>query len=99
MLQQAGNFNGRILAVQKEISAIKSGLLNAHKTAMVRSGKAVTSAASSHGPSDFNPSLTSRDSDQHRPIVLGMPAEPHNQHQVEDILCLEAADQVDSSGE
>jgi hypothetical protein len=94
----AGNFDGRILAVQKEISAIKSGLLHAHKTAMVRSGKVVIGAASAHGPSESNPSLAN-DDDQYRPVVLGLLAEPHNQHQGEGLLCIEAADQDIPSGD
>jgi hypothetical protein len=66
---------------------------------MVRPGKVVIGAASSHGPSESNPSLTSCESDQHRPVVLGLLAEPHNEHQGMVLMCLQAPDQVDSSGE
>jgi hypothetical protein len=95
----AGNFDGRIIAVQKEISAIKSGLLNAQKHALSKSGKSQIGAASSHIPlmiSDSPPLLESNRT-QHRPVVLGLLAEGHNQVQGDDLLCLESAE-VDDTG-
>jgi hypothetical protein len=95
----AGNFDGRIIAVQKEISAIKSGLLNAQKHALSKSDKSQIGAASSHIPlmiSDSPPLLESNCT-QHRPVVLGLLAEGHNQVQGDDLLCLESAE-VDDTG-
>jgi 14-3-3 protein epsilon len=94
-----GNFDGRIIAVQKEISAIKSGLLNAQKSTMARSGKGMLGASTSHGSSESTPSLLGYVSDPHRPVVLGLLAESHNQPHGEAPLCIEAAEQVDSSGD
>jgi hypothetical protein len=45
-----GNFDGRIIAVQKEIFAIKNGLMNAQKQALSKSGKSQFGAASSNIP-------------------------------------------------
>jgi hypothetical protein len=79
----ASNFDGRIVAVQKEISAIKSGILIAHKQALVKSGRNFNDA----GPS------------QSRPVVLGLLATPHNQLQGENSLGLEGVEIEDSGAD
>jgi 14-3-3 protein epsilon len=95
----AVNFDGRILAVQKEISAIKSGLPIAQKSAMVRSGKSMLGASTSNGSIESTPPLIGCVSAPHCSVVLGLLAESHNQPHGDDPLCIEAAEQVDSSGE
>jgi hypothetical protein len=79
----ASNFDGRIVAVQKEISAIKSGILIAHKQALVKSGRNFNDA----GPS------------QARTVVLGLPATPHYQPQGENSLGLEGDETEDSGAD
>jgi hypothetical protein len=46
--QAAGNFDRRITAVQKEISAIKSGILSARKHALTKSSRSQNGAGSSN---------------------------------------------------
>jgi hypothetical protein len=93
----AGNLDGRLIAVQKEISAIKSGILSAQKQALVKSGRNINVA----GPS--NTSITASASSpllvgnkvQNRPVVLGLLAETPNQPQCDTPLCQEADDNDD----
>jgi 14-3-3 protein epsilon len=86
--------DGRIVAVQKELSAIKSGILIAQKQALVKAGKLTYEASSSHNvvlPFATPPPAES-DMVRHRSVVLGLLAEPHIQVQDDDSLALEAAD-------
>jgi hypothetical protein len=94
----AGNFHGRIIAVQKEISAIKSGILSAQKHAMSKSGRHQNGAGSSCLPpvaSDSTPSLEGNNS-QTLQVVLDLLAVGHNQPQSEDLTHLEAIDADDA---
>jgi 14-3-3 protein epsilon len=95
----AGNLDGRIIAVQKEISAIKSGILQAQKQAIVKSGKNPNGASSSHNSMALSvtPSPADCTTPHHRPVVLGLLAETHIQSQGEDLLYLQAA-RLDASG-
>jgi hypothetical protein len=97
----AGNLDGRIIAVQKEISAIKSGILSAQKQALTKAGRIQTGAASSHTPSVSSvlPSLLENNTEQPRPVVLGLLAERHNNAQGESLICLEAAEHVDAGAD
>jgi 14-3-3 protein epsilon len=97
----AGNFDGRIIAVQKEISAIKNGLLSAQKHALTKSGRFQTGAASSQVPiaSSTSPSLLENNTAQPRSVVLGLLAEGHIQSQDENFLCLEGADHDETGAE
>jgi hypothetical protein len=95
----AGNFDGRIIAVQREISAIKSGLLSAQKQAMVKSGKNLNGASASHNSvvlSATSSQAVFPKSHQHS-MVQGMMAEPPAITHGEDSLSLEATD-MDESG-
>jgi hypothetical protein len=96
-----GNFDGRIIAVQKEISAIKNGLLTAQKQALAKSGKSLIGAASSHMPPVTPNSLPMIESNnaQHRPVVLGLLAEGHIQARGDGFLCLESAENDDTGAE
>jgi hypothetical protein len=95
------NLDGRIVAVQKEISAIKSGLLIAQKQAMVKAGKLTHEASPSHTAAltfaTSSPAVC--DTARNRPIVLGLLAEPHIQVQDADLLCLEDAETEDNGAE
>jgi hypothetical protein len=94
----AGNLDGRLIAVQKEISAIKSGILSAQKQALVKSGRNINGAGPSNIPiipAASSPLLVGNKI-QPRPVVLGLPAETHSQPQGDTLLCLEAADNDDS---
>jgi hypothetical protein len=96
-----GNFDGRIIAVQKEISAIKSGLMSAQKSALSKSGKSQIGTTSSHTPlmiSD-HPPLPDSNRLQHRPVVLGLLAEGHSQAQGDDLLCLQSAECDDTGAD
>jgi hypothetical protein len=88
------NLDGRIVAVQKEISAIKSGILIAQKQAMVKAGKLTHEASSSHNAvlPFATPPPAECDIVRHRSVVLGLLAEPHIQVQGDDSFVLEAAD-------
>jgi hypothetical protein len=97
----SGNFDGRIVAVQKEISAIKSGILSAQKQALVKAGKNSHEASSSHivvmpsaAPSPVDSTIA-----RHRPIVLGLLAEPQNKVQVADLSYVEAAEYDENGAE
>jgi hypothetical protein len=95
----ASNFDGRISAVQREISAIKSSILSAQKHAIVKSGRSLIGTSSSHISSlpPTAPALLGCSNTQHRPVVLGLMAEAQNQPNGEDILLIETADpNVDS---
>jgi hypothetical protein len=93
----AGNLDGRLIAVQKEISAIKSGILSAQKQALVKSGRNINVA----GPSNTSitptasPPLLVGNKIQTRPVVLGLLAETPSQPQGDTLLCLEADDNDD----
>jgi hypothetical protein len=97
----SGNLDGRIVAVQKEISAIKSGILIAQKQALVKAGKVSHEASSSHVA--MLPAATSTPlaytSDQQRPVVLGLLAEAPNKGQGADLLCSEDAETEDNGAE
>jgi hypothetical protein len=97
----SGTLDGRLVAVQKEISAIKSGILNAQKHAMVKAGKFSHVASSSQGV--VLPSITSSQAvcknDNHRPAVLGLLAEAHNKENSTDMACVEAAEFEDNGAE
>jgi hypothetical protein len=97
----ASNFDGRIIAVQKEISAIKSGILIAQKQAIVKSGKQPIGASSAHNSMVLSatPSPADCTNPQHRPVVLGLLAETHAQSQGEDLPSIQAAEMVDSGVE
>jgi 14-3-3 protein epsilon len=100
-IPNSGNFDGRIVAVQKEISAIKSGILSAQKQALVKAGKISHEASSSHivvMPS-ATPPLVDNTTVRHRPIVLGLLAEPQNMTQGADFSYVEAAENDDSGAE
>jgi 14-3-3 protein epsilon len=88
------NLDGRIVAVQREISAIKSGILDAQKQAMVKAGKSTYAASSSQNlmlPT-ATPLLTVGDVPRHRPIVLGLLAEPNTHVHGADTFDSEAAE-------
>jgi 14-3-3 protein epsilon len=93
------NLDGRIVAVQREISAIKSGILNAQKQAMVKAGKLTHAASSSHNSvlPFATPLSTDCDIVRHRPIVLVLLAEPHIQVQGDDTFVSDAAE-TDENG-
>jgi hypothetical protein len=88
------NFDGRITAVQREISAIKSGILCAQKQATAKTGKNLIGASSSQAARELpvTPSLIGCTNSQHRPVVLGLLAEPQLQTQGETLLCLQDAE-------
>jgi hypothetical protein len=90
----AGNFDGRIIAVQKEISAIKSGILSAQKHALTKSDRSQNGAGSSYlSLVASDPSLLLESNNSHtRQVVLGLLAVGHNQPQGEDLTHLEAID-------
>jgi hypothetical protein len=97
----SGNLDGRIVAVQREISAIKSGILSAQKQALVKAGKISHEASSSHivvMPSATPPPADSTIT-RHRPIVLGLLAEPQNKAQGADSSYVEAAENDESGAE
>jgi hypothetical protein len=88
------NLDGRIVAVQKEISAIKSGILIPQKQAMVKASKLTHEASSSHNAVLPFATLPPADCDivRHRSVVLGLLAEPHIQVPGHDSVVVEAAD-------
>jgi hypothetical protein len=97
----SGNLDGRLVAVQKEISAIKSGILIAQKQALVKAGKLLIEPSSSHVvplPAATQPSVV-RNAAHHRPIVLGLLAEASNEGKDADLLCLEATASDDNGAE
>jgi 14-3-3 protein epsilon len=97
----SGNLDGRIVAVQKEISAIKSGILIAQKQALVKAGKVSHEASSSHVAMlpAATPTPLAYTSDQQRPVVLGLLAEAPNKGQGADLLCSEDAETEDNGAE
>jgi hypothetical protein len=97
----AANFDDRIVAVQKEISAIKSGILNSQKQALVKSGKNPNGASSSHNSMVLSTTLSPVDctNPQRRPVVLGLLAKTHIQSQSEDLPYIQAAGMDDSGVE
>jgi 14-3-3 protein epsilon len=94
----AGNFDGRIIVVQKEISAIKNGILSAQKQALTKSGKSQNGAGSSSLPlvSLSSPPGFESNNEQPRHVVLGLLAEGQNQPQSEDSMSLTAAESDDT---
>jgi hypothetical protein len=97
----AGNFDGRIIVVQREISAIKSGLLSAQKQAMVKSGKNLNGASASHNSVVLSATASQAvfpKSHQHS-MVQGMLAEPPTITHGEDSLSLEATDMDETGAE
>jgi hypothetical protein len=94
-----GNFDGRVIAVQREISAIKSGILSAQKQAMVKSGKNLNGASTSHNimVMSATPSSVHGFNSQHQSVVQGLQAEPPASTHGEDNFCLKATD-LDDSG-
>jgi 14-3-3 protein epsilon len=72
-----GNLDGRIIAVQREISAIKSGILSAQKQAMVKSGKNLNIASASNNLMVLSatPSSVVDFNFQNQPVVQGLLAE------------------------
>jgi hypothetical protein len=97
----SGTLDGRIVAVQKEISAIKSGLLIAQKHALVKAGRIQHAASSSQ--SALLPLATPAPivctSEQRRPIVLGLLAEAEPNGQGADLLNFDAAGSEDNGAE
>jgi hypothetical protein len=93
----ASNLDGRLVAVQREISAIKSGILTAQKQALAKSGRNLFGVGPSHIPlvSTDSSSLAVSNMSQSQPVVMGLLAEPTIQPQGDNILCLEAAESVE----
>jgi 14-3-3 protein epsilon len=97
----SGNLDGRIVAVQKEISAIKSGILIAQKHAMVKAGKLSNEASSSLAA--MLPSATPQQAvsttDQQHSAAFGLLPEAPTKGEGTDLLCLEFAEGDDSGVE
>jgi hypothetical protein len=90
----ASNLDSRLIAVQREISAIKSGILSAQKQALAKSGRNLNGAGPSHMPhmSTESSSLAVSNMTQSQTVVMGLLAEPNNQPHGGNTLCLEAAE-------
>jgi HAMP domain-containing protein len=70
----ASNLDGRLVAVQREISAIKSGILTAQKQALAKSGRNLFGVGPSHIPlvSTDSSSLAVSNMSQSQPVVMGL---------------------------
>jgi hypothetical protein len=89
-----GNLDGRITAVQREISGIKRGILSAQKQAMVKSGKNPNVAPASHNVIVLSatPSSAVDISFHNQHVVQGLLAEPPASTHGEDNSDLKATD-------